>query len=603
MVFEDQQLTYRELNNRANPLAHYLNELGVGTEVLVGICMERSLEMVIGLLAILKAGGAYVPLDPSYPKERLAFMIGDSQAPVVLTQSKLLEHLPTLSIPNRTICLDTDWETVAQESAENPTSSAKAENLAYVIYTSGSTGNPKGVMVEHRSLVNYLCWFSKSPLAETGVNLPVTTKLTFDASLKQLFPPLLRGNQVCLVSDAVINQPAKLLEAIRCRDRFSLNCVPSLWNAVTDAIDSDPDLVPPEALTSLLLGGESPSRQLLEKTFATFPGLDVWNLYGPTEATINATVAKLQPDGPIIIGRPIGNTQVYILDPHLNPVPRGVVGEIHIAGDGLARGYWNRPELTKDKFIRNPFSDTPAARIYKTGDLARYLPDGNIEFLGRIDHQVKIRGFRIELGEIEAVLTQNPAVREAVILAREDIPGDKRLVGYVVPNGESAPTASDLRSFLQQKLPEYMVPSAFVILGALPLTPNGKLDRKALPAPDQTRPELEETFVAPRTPVEETLASIWAGVLKLDKVGIHDNFFDLGGHSLLGTQLISRIRDAFKLDLPLRNLFEAPTIDGLAQRMQEAWRKARCHAGNKNYPPCAGAVSSPIKRNRGLDGL
>ncbi len=442
LVFEEQQLTYRELNNRANQLAHYLNELGVGTEVLVGICMERSLEMVTGLLAILKAGGAYVPLDPSYPKERLAFMIGDSQVPVVLTQSKFLEHLPTLAIPNRTVCLDTDWETMAQESAENPTSSAKAENLAYVIYTSGSTGNPKGVMVEHRSLGNYLCWFSKSPLAEKAVNLPVTTKLTFDASLKQLFPPLLRGNQICLVPDAVINQPAKLLEAIRGRDRFSLNCVPSLWNAVTDAIDSDPDLVPPEALTSLLLGGESPSRQLLEKTFATFPGLDVWNLYGPTEATINATVAKLRPDGPIIIGRPIGNTQVYILDPHLNPVPIGVVGEIHIAGDGLARGYWNRPELTKEKFIRNPFSETPGARIYKTGDLARYLPDGNIEFFGRIDHQVKIRGFRIELGEIETVLTQNPAVREAVILAREDIPGDKRLVAYVVAAAGRAPSAT-----------------------------------------------------------------------------------------------------------------------------------------------------------------
>jgi acyl-CoA synthetase (AMP-forming)/AMP-acid ligase II/acyl carrier protein len=337
-------------------------------------------------------------------------------------------------------------------------------------------------------------------------------------------------------------------------------------------MDSDPDPVPPEALASLLLGGEIVSRQLLEKTFVTFPGLDVWNLYGPTEATVNATVAKLQPDSPIIIGRPIGNTQVYILDPYLNPVPIGVAGEIHIAGDGLARGYWNRPELTKEKFISNPFSDTPGARIYKTGDLARYLPDGNIEFLGRIDHQVKIRGFRIEPGEIEAVLTQNPAVREAVILAREDIPGDKRLVGYVVPN-ENQPTASDLRSFLNDKLPEYMAPSAFVILHALPLTPTGKLDRQALPAPEQTRPALEQSFVAPRTPVEETLASIWAGVLKLDKVGIHDNFFDLGGHSLLGTQLISRIRDAFKLDLPLRNLFEAPTIDGLAQRVKKLGEK------------------------------
>ncbi len=564
LVFEEQQLTYRELSNRANQLAHYLQKLGVGPEVLVGICLERSIEMIVGLLAILKAGGAYVPLDPTYPKERLAFMIGDSQAPVVLTQSKLLEQLPTRSIQNRTICLDTDWKTVAQESAENPTNGAKNENLAYVIYTSGSTGNPKGVMVEHRSLVNYLCWFSESPLAEKALNLPVTTRLTFDASLKQLFPPLLHGNQVFLVSDAAINQPANLLEAIRCRDRFSLNCVPSLWNAVTDAIDSDPDLVPPEALSSLLLGGENPSRQLLEKTFATYPGLDVWNLYGPTEATVNATVARLHPDSPIIIGRPIGNTQVYILDPHLNPVPIAVAGEIHIGGEGLARGYWNRPELTTEKFISNPFSDTPGSRLFKTGDIARYLPDGNIEFLGRIDDQVKLRGYRIELAEIETVLGQHPAIQHTVVLAREDSPGDKRLVAYIVATAGSNPSAQDLRRFLQQKLPEYMVPSAIMFLESLPLTPNGKLDRNALPAPDQCRPELDETFVAARTPVEKILASIWADVLKLDKVGIHDNFFELGGHSLLATQVLSRVNHSFQVKIQLRRLFETPTIATLA---------------------------------------
>jgi amino acid adenylation domain-containing protein len=573
LVFEDQQIPYRELNQHANQLAHHLRKLGVGPETLVGICIERSIEMIVGLLGILKAGGAYLPLDPSYPKERIAFMIRDSQAPVVLVQNKLLEQLPTLSIQNRIVCLDTDLQTVARESSENLTSGVRTENLAYVTYTSGSTGNPKGVMVEHRSLVNYLCWFTDFFVVEKSINLPLTTKLTFDASLKQLFPPLLNGGQLFLVSDEVINQPAKLIETIRCRDRFSLNCVPSLWNAVLDAIESDPGLVPPATLFSLLLGGENPSRQLLEKTFAAFSGLDLWNLYGPTEATVNATVARLHPDGPIIIGRPIANTQVYILDPHLNPAPIGAAGEIHIAGHGLARGYWNRSELTTEKFISNPFSDTPGARLYKTGDIARYLPDGNIEFLGRIDDQVKIRGYRIELGEIETVLGQHPAIQQAVVLAREDTPGDKRLVAYAVAAAGVNPSAHDLRSFLQKKLPEYMVPTSFMFLQSLPLNANGKLERKAFPPPDQCRPELAETYTTPRTPTEELLAGIWARVLKLDKVGIHDNFFELGGHSLLATQVISRIRDTFRLDLPLRTLFEAPTIFGLAQQVQELGEK------------------------------
>jgi amino acid adenylation domain-containing protein len=600
--------------------------------------MERSLEMVVGLIGILKAGGAYVPLDPAYPKERLAFMLQDTQAPVLLTQSRLLSQLPKMtadgrpltdddarsSIPQRStvtgpqssipqsairdpvvVCLDTGWQAIAQESEENPSETptddgrrstvpfpVKPENLAYVIYTSGSTGKPKGVMIEHRSLVNYLCWFNESPLGKKTQNLPATTKPTFDASLKQLFPPLLRGGQVWMISDAAASQLTQLLQWISCHDTFSLNCVPSLWNTVIDAIDSDSTLVLPEALSSLLLGGEALSRQLLERTFAFFPGLDVWNLYGPTEATANATVARVFPDGPITIGRPIGNTQVYILDRHLNPVPIGVAGEIYIGGDGLARGYLNRPELTEEKFIGNPFSDEATARLYKTGDLAHYLPDGNIEFLGRIDNQVKIHGFRIELGEIEVVLGQHPAVRGTVVVVRED--GDnpkfeiqnagsvgpstplrtgKRLVAYVVVQQEQASTINELQGFLKEKLPSYMIPSAFVCLETLPLTPNGKVDRRALPAPDQSRPELESPFVAPRTPIEEILTGIWSEVLGLDQVGVHDNFFELGGHSLLATQAISRVRTAFHIELSLRSLFESPSVAGLAVQITQIQAK------------------------------
>ncbi|MGH7828769.1 MAG: amino acid adenylation domain-containing protein, partial [Candidatus Binatia bacterium] len=474
--------------------------------------------------------------------------------------------------PAAVICLDTDWENIAAESGDNLLVETTPGNLAYVIYTSGSTGNPKGVMIEHRSLVNYLCWFNESSMGKKIRNLPAITSATFDASLKQLFAPLLRGDRVWMISDAATKQPINLLQTIGCRETFSLNCVPSLWNTVIDAIDTDSTLVSPEALSSLLLGGETPSRRMLERTFSTFPALEVWNLYGPTEATANSTVARLFPEGPITIGRPIGNTQVYILDRHLNPVPIGVAGEIHLGGHGLARGYWNRPELTQEKFIRNPFSDESGARLYRTGDMARYLSDGNIEFLGRIDHQVKIRGFRIELGEIETALAQHPAVKQAIALTREDGAGDKHLVGYVVTDPEQTLTVNGLRSFLREKLPDYMIPYAFVFLDALPLTPTGKVDRRALPAPDQTRPELEQEFVAPQTRIEEVLAGIWSEVLGIEQIGIFDNIFELGAHSLLATGVISRVRAALGVTLTLQNLFEAPTVAALAERIDKARR-------------------------------
>jgi amino acid adenylation domain-containing protein len=571
VVFEDQQLTYRELNAQANQLAHYLRKRGVGPEVSVGIYVERSVEMVVALLGTLKASGAYVPLDLAYPKERLAFMLADTQTQVLLTQKKLLGRLaeiqdPKSKIGNRVVvCLDSDWEIISRESTDNLASSVKADNLAYVIYTSGSTGKPKGAMIEHKSLVNYLCWVNESLLRHTVQTLPVVTRLTFDASLKQLFAPLLRGGEVWLLSDDIVTQPAALLQALGMRNKVGLNCVPSLWKTVLDAIDSTQAITPTDSLTCLFFGGEQFSKELVNRSFALLPHLEIWNLYGLTETTANASVARIVSQDHVTIGRPIANTQIYLLDRYFNPVPVGVLGELYIGGAGLARGYLKRCELTAEKFVPHPFSDEPGARLYKTGDLAYYRPDGNIQFLGRLDHQVKVRGFRIELGEIEAVLMEHPAVCETVVVVREDEPGEERLVAYVVANQEQVSTAGELRSFLKAKLPGYMVPSTFVQLDALPLTPNGKVDRRTLPTPDQAKPELEKAFEALRTPVEEALAGIWAEVLRVEQVGVHDNFFDLGGHSLLATQILSRVRDAFQVELPLRSLFEKPTIEGLAE--------------------------------------
>lgn len=579
VVFEDRQLTYAQLNTRANQLAHHLQTLGVGPEVLVAIYLEHSLEMVVGLLGILKAGGAYVPLDLASPKERLASMLEDTQAPVLLTQARMVESLPEHGA--RVVCLDSGWGAVAQQREENPLSRTTAENVAYVIYTSGSTGQPKGVMIEHRSLVNYLCWVNESLLGDTALRLPLTTKLTFDACLKQLFPPLLRGGEVWMLAEEVLAQPAALLSALGTRTGVGLNCVPSLWKAMLDAIHSGQAMLPPESLTYLFVGGEQLGKELVGSSFSTFPHLQIWNLYGPTEATANASVAKIVSEDEVSIGQPIANTQIYILDPFWQPVPIGVSGELYIGGVGVARGYLNRPELTAEKFLPNPFSDEPGTRLYKTGDLARYLPDGNIEFLGRVDHQVKIRGFRIELGEIETVLGHHPDVREAIVVAVEDAPGEQRLVAYVITEPGSVLTSSALRKFLQEKLPAYMTPAVFVLLAAWPLLSNGKIDRRALPVPDRARPEFEETFVAPRTPTEEMLAGIWAQVLGIERIGIHDNFFSLGGHSLLATQVVSRMRNAFQVEIPLRRLFELPTVAGQAGSIEVARRAGQ----NLQAPP------------------
>ena len=563
VTFEEQQITYRELNNRANQLAHYLRKLGVGPEVLVAICVERSLEMIVGILAILKAGGAYVPLDPSYPQERLAFMLEDSRATLLITQSSLIERLPTRN--PTVLCLDRDWGEISTEGQDNPLPLTTSDNLAYVIYTSGSTGRPKGVQVPHYAVINVLTHVREALGLTEQDTVPLLANICFDISVMELFLPLVVGARLVVVSPQAAVDGERIKEMLSDCKVTMMHATPATWRLLLQAGWSGATNL------AILSGGEALHRELAARLLTK--GSSLWNLYGPTETTIYSSAAEYRPElngAMVSIGRRIANTQIYILDDHLQPLPIGAAGQLYIGGDGLTRGYLNRADLTGDCFLPNSFSKEPGARLYKTGDLARYLPDGNIEFLGRIDHQVKVRGFRIELGEIEAVLGEHSKVFQSVVLAREEAFGDKRLVAYVVTSDRAAATASELRAYLREKLPEYMVPSAFVFLDTLPSTPNGKLDRNALPAPDQNSSESAEAYVAPRTPVEEMIADIWAEVLKLEKIGIHDNFFDLGGHSLLGTQVISRLRAGLPMDLSLRVLFEAPTVAELASRVEQS---------------------------------
>ena len=556
VVFEDEQATYRELNRRANQLAHHLQKLEVGPEVLVGMCVERSLDMVVGLLGILKAGGAYVPLDPAFPSERLALMLEDAQVPLLLTQQRLLLRLPRHGA--QVVCLDTDAAALTQHSEANPVTEATSDNLAYVIYTSGSTGRPKGVQILHRAVVNFLLSMRQQPGLTAEDSWLAITTLSFDIAALELFLPLLVGARLIVASRETAADGAALAETLT-RARVSvMQATPITWRLLLAAgWQGNPDL-------KILCGGEALPPDLAQQLLPR--AVSLWNLYGPTETTIWSTVCQIKPGDEVIsIGRPIANTQVYLLDPQLQPVPVGVPGELYIGGDGLARGYLNRAELTAERFIPHPFSDEPGARLYKTGDLARYRADGTIEHLGRLDYQVKLRGFRIELGEIEAVLAQHLAVRQAVVVAREDVPGDKRLVAYVVPQPHQMPTISGLRGYLQAKLPDYMVPSAFVLLEAFPLTPNGKVDRRALPAPELTRPELQEAFVAPRTSIEEVVTGIWSQILGIEQIGIHDDFIALGGDSLMAMQVIARLRRVLQVQLSLTRFFEAPTVAQLAE--------------------------------------
>jgi len=566
VVFEDSVLTYTQLNAQANQLAHYLQSLGVGPEVLVGICIERCLSMVVGLLGILKAGGAYVPLDPAYPKERLAFMMADTQIPVLLTQQHLVKGLPKHSA--KVVCLDADARFIAQEQEENPLCRVTTENLAYVMYTSGSTGRPKGVSIIHRGVVRLACTADYANLSSEQVFLQLAP-ISFDASTFEIWGCLLNGARM-VVFPAHTPSLSELGEVIRRYHITTLWLSAGLFHLMVD--QRLEDLLP---LRQLLAGGDVLSVPHVNKLLLKLEECQLINGYGPTEGTTFTCSHLITPTNigiSVPIGRPIANTQVYVLDHYLHPVPIAVPGELYIGGDGLARGYLNCPELNAQKFIPNPFSDEPGARLYKTGDLVRYLPDGNIEFLGRIDHQVKIRGFRIELAEIEAILSQHPDVRTAVVVAREDMPGQKRVVAYLVANQPPAPPSSELRRFLKQKLPDYMVPSAFVMLPALPLTPNGKVNRQALPTPNQVRPELELAFVAPRDALETQLTRIWSEVLGIQPIGVTDNFFELGGHSLLAVRLFALIKQRCGKSLPLATLFQQGTVEQLASILrQKGW--------------------------------
>jgi amino acid adenylation domain-containing protein len=563
LIAGDERFTYRELNERANKAAHYLLKRGAGPEVLVGVYSERSADMLVAILGILKSGSAYVPLDPNYPKERIRCILEDAEAQVVVTHSSIADELPAYA--GERICLDTDWTHIAQESASNPTTAVRPENLAYVLFTSGSTGRPKGVSLEHRSVATFVHWAREAFEQHELAGVLLSTSICFDLSVFEIFTPLSSGGRVILAENAL------QLPTLAAKDEVTLiNTVPS---AMAELVRMGGV---PDSVRVVNLAGEALSEVLVEQIYANTKVEKVYNLYGPTEDTTYSTYTQVARSSPVTIGRPIANSQAYIVDAHLNPVPIGVPGELYLAGEGLARGYYGRPDLTAERFVRNPFSREAAARMYRTGDRCRYLPNGEIEYLGRIDHQVKLRGFRIELGEIESVLEAQPEVRQCVVLAREDVPGDKRLVAYVVPRSESAGTdvaqngdlISNLRRRVGEKLPEFMVPSAFVVLDAMPLSPNGKINRGALPAPEFSRDE-SDVFVPPRNVVETRLAEIWAEVLHVPEISVHDNFFALGGHSLLATQVVSRVRQWAHVELPLRAMFEAPTIAQLATRVEQ----------------------------------
>jgi amino acid adenylation domain-containing protein len=568
VVYKQKQLTYAQLNSRANQLAHHLRSLGLRPEGRVGICLERSIEMITAWLGILKAGGACVALEPTYPKSLLAFMLQTANVRIVLTQQRLIEG--GFKHNAAVVCLDTGWRTIAQEKATNLLNEAQPDNLAYVIYTSGSTGEPKGVMVSHQSVLNLLTELQQAIYGRYqngSLRVGLNASLIFDASVKQLIV-LLIGHSLHIVPDEVRNDGKSLLSFIE-RNRLNvLDCTPShlevLINAgLLQSMKKDS--------ATILVGGEPINEQLWQRMVEA-QAITFYNVYGPTECTVDATACevRLSPAKPTI-GRPLANVRTYLLDCELQPVPIGVSGELHIAGPGLARGYLERPALTAEKFIPNPFSQAAGARLYKTGDLACYLPDGNIRFLGRMDQQVKLHGFRIELGEIEENLRAHADIKNAVVIARQNESGEKRLVAYFVPESEPAPDVSQLRRFLIDRIPAYMIPSAFITIEALPFTANGKVDREALPAPNNDRPGISEPLVAPRSSVEEVLARIFAQVLGVAEVGIYDNFFELGGHSLMATQLISQLQDILPTATPLlTNFFEDPTVSGLAAHISQS---------------------------------
>jgi amino acid adenylation domain-containing protein len=591
LEYEGETLTYAELNARANQLARHLRSLGVVAETPVAICIERSLEMLVGLLGILKAGGAYVPLDAAYSNERLTFMLEDARPPVLLTQSRLAASLSVQQA--KVVCLDTDWDTVAEQSAENLPEARSASSLAYVLFTSGSTGKPKGVAVEHRQLRNYVNAILQRLALPSDASYALVSTFAADLGNTVLFPSLCTGGRLHVISQERVTDPDSLADYFAQHEIDCLKIVPSHLEALQSSAARRGSVLPRKRL---VLGGEASRRAWVESLQQTAPGCRIMNHYGPTETTVGVLTCEVeksddrQASQTIPLGRPLANTRVYLLDAQLSQVASGVSGELYIGGENVARGYYNRPEATAERFLPDPFAGRAGARMYKTGDLARLLPDGKIDFLGRNDDQVKIRGYRIELGEIEWTLTQHSSVREAIVVARDDAATGKRLVAYLVCQHQQVLSAVELQDFLREKLPDYMIPAAYVVLKALPLNPNGKIERSALPDPDGSTLQIERPYLAPRTPLEEVLAGIWADVLKLERIGVEDNFFALGGHSLIAMQIMSRVRNTFQMELPLRVVFEATTVEKLARSLVE----------HETRPGQSEKIAAIVKRMQGM---
>jgi amino acid adenylation domain-containing protein len=558
VVYENDSLSYAELNTRANQVAHYLKRLGAKPETTVALCMERSVEMIVGMLGILKAGGVYVPLEPSQPVERLGYMLEDVRPLAVLTQQRLLESFPAHTAP--VLCLDADRDELARERGDNPPGGAAAGNLAYIIFTSGSTGRPKGVLVEHRQLVNYVHAIEERLSLSPGESYATVSTFAADLGHTCIFPSLSFGGCLHIISQERASDPAALSDYFTRQPVDVLKIVPSHLEALLAS--PAPEKVLPRR--RLILGGESSRWELIETVRRLAPGCEIFNHYGPTETTVGTITFHVEEGSigehaaNIPLGRPIANAEIYLLDGELRPVVTGMLGELYIGGAGVARGYLSHPAMTAEKFVPNPFATQPGARLYRTGDLARYRPSGDIEFAGRADNQIKFHGYRVELNEIRHALNRHPDVKDSVVVMLDDGNGLDVLVAYYISRRELE--VGMLREFLSASILKETLPGIFVHLKKMPLTLNGKVNLAGLPTLEEVRQQAKQTFVAPRTPVEKLVADIWAEILRVEQVSIHDNFFEIGGHSLLATRVTTRLRDAFQIELPLRTIFEEPTV-------------------------------------------